>query len=29
MKTAHGGKTQIFERNFGSGEIVVTFVIWA
>jgi len=29
MKTAHGGKTQIFERNFGNGEIVVTFVIWA
>jgi hypothetical protein len=29
MKTAHGGKTQIFERHFGNGEIVVTFVIWA
>jgi hypothetical protein len=29
MKTAHGGKTQIFERAFGNGEIVVTFVIWA
>ena len=29
MKTAHGGKTQIFERNFGNGQIVVTFVIWA
>ena len=29
MKTAHGGKTQIFERAFGNGVIVVTFVIWA
>jgi len=29
MKTAHGGNTQIFERNFGNGEIVVTFGIWA
>lgn len=29
MKTAHGGRTQIFERTFGNGEIVVTFVIWA
>jgi hypothetical protein len=29
MKVAHGGKTQIFERDFGNGQIVVTFVIWA
>lgn len=29
MKTAHGGKTQIFERTFGNGERIVTFVIWA
>jgi hypothetical protein len=29
VKVAHRGKTQIFERNFGNGQIVVTFVIWA
>jgi hypothetical protein len=29
MKVSHGGKTQIFERNLGNGQIVVTFVIWA
>jgi hypothetical protein len=29
VKVAHGGKTQIFERHFGNGQIVVTFVIWA
>jgi hypothetical protein len=29
VKVAHGGKTQIFERDFGHGQIVVTFVIWA
>ena len=29
MKTAHGGKTQIFERDFGNGRRVVTFVTWA
>jgi hypothetical protein len=29
MKVAHRGKTQIFERDFGNGQIVVTFVIWA
>ena len=28
MKTTHGGRTQVFERDFG-GERVVTFVIWA
>jgi hypothetical protein len=27
MKVRHGGKTQIFERDFGNGERVVTFVI--
>ena len=29
MKTTHGGRTQVFERDFGNGERVVTFVIWA
>lgn len=29
MKVSHGGKTQTFERDFGNGERVVTFVIWA
>jgi hypothetical protein len=29
MKTTHGGKTQVFERDFGNGQKVVTFVIWA
>lgn len=29
MKVAHGGKTQIFERDFGNGQKIVTFVIWA
>ena len=29
MKVSHGGKTQVFERAFGNGERVVTFVIWA
>jgi hypothetical protein len=29
VKVAHRGKTQIFERDFGNGQIVVTFVIWA
>jgi hypothetical protein len=29
MKVSHGGKTQIFERQLGNGQIVVTFVIWA
>ena len=28
MKTTHGGKTQVFEREFGNGERVVTFVTW-
>ena len=29
MKVSHGGKTQVFERDFGNGQKVVTFVIWA
>lgn len=29
MKVSHGGKTQIFEREFGNGARIVTFVIWA
>ena len=29
MKVSHGGKTQVFEREFGNGQKVVTFVIWA
>ena len=29
MKVSHGGKTQVFERDFGNGLRVVTFVIWA
>ena len=29
MKVSHGGKTQIFERDFRNGEKVITFVIWA
>jgi hypothetical protein len=29
MKVSHGGKTQTFERDFGNGQRVVTFVIWA
>ena len=29
MKVSHGGKTQVFERDFGNGERIVTFVIWA
>jgi hypothetical protein len=29
MKTAHGGRTQVFERDFGNGQHIVTFVIWA
>lgn len=29
MKISHGGKTQVFERDFGNGQRVVTFVIWA
>jgi hypothetical protein len=29
MKVSHGGKTQVFEREFGNGQRVVTFVIWA
>jgi len=29
MKTTRGGKTQVFERDFGNGQTIVTFVIWA
>ena len=29
MKATHGGRTQVFEREFGNGERLVTFVIWA
>ena len=29
MKTTHGGRTQVFERDFGNGQKIVTFVIWA
>ncbi len=29
MKTTRGGRAQVFERDFGNGERVVTFVIWA
>lgn len=29
MKTSHGGKTQVFERDFGNGHKIITFVIWA
>jgi len=29
MKVSHGGKTQVFDRDFGNGQHVVTFVIWA
>jgi len=29
VKVAHGGKTQIFERDLPNGQRVVTFVIWA
>jgi hypothetical protein len=29
MHSTRGGRAQAFERNFGNGERVVTFVIWA
>lgn len=29
MKVSRGGKTQVFERDFGNGQRIVTFVIWA
>jgi hypothetical protein len=29
MKSSRGGRTQVFERDFGNGRKVVTFVIWA
>jgi len=29
MKSTRSGRTQVFERDLGNGERVVTFVIWA
>jgi hypothetical protein len=29
MRTTRGGRAQVFERDFGGGHKVVTFVIWA
>jgi hypothetical protein len=29
MKSVHGGRAQVFERDLGNGERIVTFVIWA
>ncbi len=29
MNSTRGGRAQVFERDFGNGERVVTFVIWA
>lgn len=29
MKVSRGGKVQVFERDFGNGKRIVTFVIWA
>lgn len=29
MKSSRGGRTQVFERDFGNGQKIVTFVIWA
>ena len=29
MRSTHGGRAQTFERDFGNGQRVVTFVIWA
>lgn len=29
MKSSRGGRTQVFERDFGNGQRIVTFVIWA
>jgi hypothetical protein len=29
MKVSRGGKLQVFERDFGNGQKVITFVIWA
>lgn len=29
MRSSRGGRTQVFERDFGNGQRVVTFVIWA
>lgn len=29
MKSSRGGRMQVFERDFGNGHKIVTFVIWA
>jgi hypothetical protein len=29
MKSSRGGRLQVFERDFGNGQRIVTFVIWA
>ncbi len=29
MKTSRGGRLQVFERDFGNNQHIVTFVIWA
>lgn len=29
MKSSRGGRLQVFERDFGNGERIVTFVFWA
>jgi len=29
MSSTRGGRAQVFERDFGNGERIVTFVIWA
>jgi hypothetical protein len=29
MRTSRGGRLQVFERDFGNGQKIVTFVIWA
>lgn len=29
MKSSRGGRLQVFERDFGNGQKIVTFVIWA
>lgn len=29
MRSTHHGRVQVFERDFGNGERIVTFVVWA
>ena len=29
MSSSHGGRQQVFEREFGNGNKIVTFVVWA